>query len=371
LSERSSRDADLESDSSQIVIYSIAMVANPIFVNTAVVFIRLYWFERRFRNIVREARSYRRTRSRAKSETKDERDPGRIERGVRGRNIVVLHENQNVAAVASDSSLQPAPEKENLAQQRANGNSPGSSESTDGGSGDASLDPVFEKHRDIQFADLQVPERFNSSQRRDTEQHIEFLENQRNPKDKGTLRIPGPRDYDRGQVPQRVEDEEGGPLFRTVSTVSRLGSNSGGKSDRIDQMSEFNDDDHTPKRTITIDEPSGHASRATAGSFSKARLRKPLSNVSLPRIPSIGSAAEGLRSRARSASWNSKNLHELDRNPYLSYTPTIGRNSAFVNLTQDQREELGGIEYRALKTLAAILVCKSQSRALSKMKMND
>lgn len=43
--------------------------------------------------------------------------------------------------------------------------------------------------------------------------------------------------------------------------------------------------------------------------------------------------------------------------PYLSWTPTVGRNSAFVDLTEEQREELGGIEYRALKLLAIILVC--------------
>ena len=42
--------------------------------------------------------------------------------------------------------------------------------------------------------------------------------------------------------------------------------------------------------------------------------------------------------------------------PYLSWTPTVGRNSAFVDLTEEQREELGGIEYRALKLLAIILV---------------
>lgn len=41
--------------------------------------------------------------------------------------------------------------------------------------------------------------------------------------------------------------------------------------------------------------------------------------------------------------------------PYLSWQPTIGRNSAFVDLTEEQREELGGIEYRSLKTLAVIL----------------
>ena len=44
--------------------------------------------------------------------------------------------------------------------------------------------------------------------------------------------------------------------------------------------------------------------------------------------------------------------------PYLSWTPTVGRNSAFVDLTEEQREELGGIEYRSLKLLAVILVCK-------------
>jgi potassium uptake Trk family protein len=42
--------------------------------------------------------------------------------------------------------------------------------------------------------------------------------------------------------------------------------------------------------------------------------------------------------------------------PYLSWQPTIGRNSAFVDLTEEQRDELGGIEYRSLKTLALILV---------------
>ena len=42
--------------------------------------------------------------------------------------------------------------------------------------------------------------------------------------------------------------------------------------------------------------------------------------------------------------------------PYLSWQPTIGRNSAFIDLTEEQREELGGVEYRSLKTLAIILV---------------
>lgn len=67
-----------------------------------------------------------------------------------------------------------------------------------------------------------------------------------------------------------------------------------------------------------------------------------------------------LRNKSRSrtfGSFLSREREEADPMPYLSWTPTVGRNSAFVDLTEDQREELGGIEYRALKLLAIILVC--------------
>lgn len=40
---------------------------------------------------------------------------------------------------------------------------------------------------------------------------------------------------------------------------------------------------------------------------------------------------------------------------YLSWTPTIGRNSTFVDMTDEQKEELGGVEYRAIKLLIKIL----------------
>jgi hypothetical protein len=37
--------------------------------------------------------------------------------------------------------------------------------------------------------------------------------------------------------------------------------------------------------------------------------------------------------------------------PYISFDATVGRNSAFRLLTNEQMEELGGIEYRALNAL--------------------
>ncbi|GMF63716.1 unnamed protein product [[Candida] boidinii] len=41
---------------------------------------------------------------------------------------------------------------------------------------------------------------------------------------------------------------------------------------------------------------------------------------------------------------------------YLSWNPTVGRNSTFVFMNDAQKEELGGVEYRALKLLSYILV---------------
>lgn len=61
------------------------------------------------------------------------------------------------------------------------------------------------------------------------------------------------------------------------------------------------------------------------------------------------------------SSFNNSHLNRLDKSHsmttnYLSWAPTIGRNSAFVNLTQEQKEELGGIEYRALRVLRYFIV---------------
>lgn len=42
---------------------------------------------------------------------------------------------------------------------------------------------------------------------------------------------------------------------------------------------------------------------------------------------------------------------------YLSYQPTVGRNSNFINLTAAQKEELGGVEYRCVKVLIKIIIC--------------
>ncbi|ODV58190.1 potassium ion transporter [Ascoidea rubescens DSM 1968] len=53
---------------------------------------------------------------------------------------------------------------------------------------------------------------------------------------------------------------------------------------------------------------------------------------------------------------NNNNLKKNLSANYLSWNPTIGRNSTFVDLTEQQKEELGGVEYRAIKLLVKILI---------------
>lgn len=43
--------------------------------------------------------------------------------------------------------------------------------------------------------------------------------------------------------------------------------------------------------------------------------------------------------------------------PYISFSASVGRNSRFRDLTEDQMAELGGVEYRALRVLKWIVIC--------------
>ena len=321
------------------------MVATPIFINTFVVFVRLYWFERRFQNIVSEARNLRRTRSRSRTKTEMLETPEVQfrERGVDGRNIVVLHrasseQNPNVDG-AWTGNAKDAKDLES-----------GTSSSSSSGIAVKPREPEVPLKRDVTFADEvqgdidvdspmpRLPQRLNP------EQHIAFLENQRNPKDKGTLRIPGPRDFDRGDKPFRLEDnEDGEDLSKSITSPTDP---------------KLPDADLPLRRNVTIEEPPHPRLRTDTATLSKRRANtgefKPLTPVEeKPQTP-----LNRLRPRTSTfSSMHRSNTQDRDPMPYLSWQPTIGRNSAFVDLTEEQREELGGIEYRSLKTLAIVLVC--------------
>lgn len=352
----------------------IAMIANPIFINTFVVFIRLYWFEKRFQHIAREARILRRTRSRSRVNTEaiDEKDPGKEEQGVNGRSIVVLHDGRSLGPApgmgdhfegrpAHDGSLAKALHVWDT--QKVDSDSSDQNQEAEVLESPNQLRPAFT--RDIKFADEvkptsgagETPPELRVPQERSAEQHVAFLENQRRPKDDDALRIPGPREFERGEVPERLS-REGPKLPRRNSTNSGFSNESNGtKPDH----SKDHEDDHPVKRNITIDDSNAvhNLQHKLTSRLSKLTLRGTSSQGRGATTLERSSSVPRLRSRAgTTSSLRPAPSKDKDLTPYLSYQPTVGRNSAFVDLTEAQREELGGIEYRSLKTLAIVLVCK-------------
>ncbi|KAF2267263.1 potassium transport protein TRK1/TRK2 [Lojkania enalia] len=346
----------------QIVIMIVACLCTPIFINTVVVFVRLYWFEKRFQNVVLEATLRRkRTISRTKSEAKRDvegitknRDIGHEEAGVGNRPIVVLRDANGEAKgkkIEDDSILR------DVAYSDSNGES--SSRDENGQTHEREEQQNTPATPGIMWADEvdypTSPKTERLPERKTREQNIAFVENQRNPKDPGTFRIPGPRDYDLGHVPQKIQEGDDDLLKKESTNDEEDGQTKHVRSNSV-PPTELNADDHPLKQHITIDIPEQRR-RPGAGpsAYNTGSRMKSSDHIGTPTL------GMHLRSRAKSKTFGSfmskGEEEERDPMPYLSWTPTVGRNSAFVDLTEDQREELGGIEYRSLKLLAIILVC--------------
>jgi potassium uptake Trk family protein len=106
---------------------------------------------------------------------------------------------------------------------------------------------------------------------------------------------------------------------------------------------------------ITINEPDIMRLRTRTGTFPRFDSRRTAARDETEE-PSNLTKSRTRRSTFTGLFRSLTQEQERDTMPYLSWNATIGRNSAFVALTEEQREELGGIEYRALKTLALVLV---------------
>lgn len=345
----------------QIVLILIACVANPIWINSLVVFIRLYWFEKRFQNVVQDARSWRRTgtRSRTKSEARHDPDLSNEERGVGGREIRVLRAPNGNAHIrkfddhkddesdpqtdSNTQSLETEPNGE--AKRQADDESSSPHRETEVASPTAFT-------RDIVWADEVKPPRAATMdnkerlpQQRTQEENIAFLENQRKG-EKVKLRVPGPRDFDRGEVPHGIDEDDPNDIGRKLSR---------------EDSPELHREKGSRRNSQTL------VNKEESQSDLQQHQRKGLKWVpNISKWPGRSSTdvnqeePHGLQARGRTATFTSFLSHrteERDRDPmpYLSYAATVGRNSLFIDLTEEQREELGGVEYRALKTLAWIL----------------
>lgn len=350
----------------------IACIASPIFINTFVVFIRLYWFEKRFQTVVLEAQRLRRTRERSRGKHEGGDEESRI--GVAGHDIDVVRPGPQTIAEA---------EKAGDATVDGVVGTPSSQSKTTAESEDSDVTASKQQtqnsvpfRRDITFAD--EPEAVSRMEThegrmpstRSPDEHIAILEKQRDQKGKGALYIPGPRDFDRGHRPRDLEERSDQNLQQSSTR------------DGLPPLTPA-----TPEHGIdrsTSNEPRSPFGPRTASN----NILAPMASISEKlssrvHFPSRGRSHTGekddeensrssdrdepspvgLRHRGRTRTFTdfiTSRTEEAERDPmpYLSYQPTIGRNSAFVNLSEDQREELGGIEYRALKLLATVLCCK-------------
>ncbi|KAJ5737744.1 uncharacterized protein N7483_002869, partial [Penicillium malachiteum] len=329
----------------QLVLYFITCLCTPIFIHSALVFIRLYWFEKRFQHVVRDARALRSTRSRMDTVTQDKTtsDINRAELGVGGREIVVLRNN---SGDARESRL-PDP-----AALQVDASS--DSESPGGNGKEVMEHPIpgnieNEVTRKFSLGNLRVPTQLSP------EHHIAFVENQR--RNTGALRIPSPREYDRGGVPEALEDGEGdgGDHDHVNEPVSPRARRQSSVISEIDQVGPL-DGPH-----ITINEPDFNRTR-TRGNNTFGRLdTRPTMRDTMTKDINDGDDDAGMGPSTNKHSvrgiWRSITQEkERSTQPYLSWNATVARNSNFVDLTEEQRDELGGIEYRALKTLAVVLI---------------
>ena len=401
----------------QVTFMLVTCVCTPIFIHTFVVFVRLYWFEKRFEKVVQEARDKRRlkitpTMSKSKSQAND-RDMARMERNIGGRDIQVLHDTTqpnglNGTAARTDAEEQEFREKMGL-ETDARSVTPtpeGSDRSPKGTAEDAAdgheLDkqetvpdtPASDHHlglgklrREITFADEVRPTRASQQNAEEgqerlpenpaVQKHIEFIERQqRNAREGSAIRIPGPRDFDRGAVPETLqESNEDLQRLNTSNSLRQFPTEQDRHGQNTEGEENLNGDDHPERVTthIAFNEPEhpGHRrngsnmDRVTSNTSKLGGLKKIVSgqahgttrhrrNTSASMRPAISEARTSIGRTF--TNFTTRAVDQSDPMPYLSWTATTGRNSAFVGLTEEQREELGGIEYRALKTLAKVLV---------------
>jgi Trk-type K+ transport system membrane component len=342
-------DINLIHTGQQFMLYLAAMLCNPIIIHGFVVFVRLYWFEKRFKDVVKEARTLRRTKSSQRSRNntiqREDLEQARPAKSVRGMAIRILRNTGH----ATDSSFDNEKNLTDINDNSASSSGPSNRDSDD------SNEPKRTGRR-LTEQDAQRP-RASSEDRlptqRTPDQHIRFLETQRHPEDSTTLRIPSPRELDRGAKFQDISTASDDDLVRRTTTNNT--------ETRPERASELDARLRSPPlgNHLTFDEPQIVRDRDKTSTFPRPGIKHANTNPPEAREQEEPQPLNRLKSRRSTFSTFRRSntvQSQTEATPYLSYQPTIGRNSFFVNLTEEQREELGGIEYRALKTLAVILV---------------
>lgn len=352
-------DLNLLNTFQQLVIYFCSLLSNPITIHSSVVFLRLYWFERRFQHIVEDARSRRVTIT--KSRSKAQLDSASVERGLNNGVIGMPARATDGSILLDKYSINGAPKPDPLAN--TSGSEDGS-EHVDPNEEPQLAPPQIKFANEVRRSDAIVDDDDDPvllPSKRPHAEHIAILEKQRKA-DKSVLRIPGPRDADMGALPEEFEEgaEEGVEGDLDLAERERESS--------VDQSQMLNRSLPPGERqqTIIITEPDRPRKEDHSASNNVEDPEPSAYTPGVPRARKQRGAGESNENDASSTLQDNISTlrrirtvltqsKDVDSMPYLSWQPTIGRNSQFIDLTEEQREELGGIEYRSLKTLALVL----------------
>jgi len=360
-------DVNLLNTFQQLVIYFCTFLSNPVSIHGSVVFLRLFFFEKRFIGMTKNALLARAPLSLSRSKARQTEDVE--ERGVNGESINVVPGLRRLFGVANDGTLLA----ERPADERPKPESPAhSSSSEDGSEQKPQDDEPRPDSTQIRFADKvrrsdaaggiddDDEDPIPLPGRRTNAEHIAILEKQRKA-DKRALRIPGPRDADMGAVPEELDEDSEydpqEPRRRRESSLEppQVGHRPLPYGERQPTIT-IAEPEHPRREEVHIPEEAVEdleAARHVVGDLRRRKRRKSENELERTETSSTFRRRMNPLRRIKSALTQGK---DEDPMPYLSWQPTIGRNSQFVDLTEEQRDELGGIEYRSLKTLALVLI---------------
>ncbi|KAK4180015.1 PaTRK-1 low-affinity potassium transport encoded by the Patrk-1 protein [Triangularia setosa] len=359
----------------QAIFYLWPMMANPITVNTLVVHLRLYWFEKKFQRMTQNARHNRVTLSKSftKSRTKAKQQDGDVEKGVNGRKITVML-NGKKSRINNDGTLLGDVKNKGrhglgltaTSRTATDGALDGSLDRPDQHAGPAVTSSMTEPRKPaLKFAhtvtksDGLGEDYLKLPRMRSDEEHIAIVERQKKGDDE-VLRIPNPRDVERGLGPKRVEagDNDDSELLSPRAEAFNLdGESRAPAADGRHPAITIEEPDRRQLQETDSDEFMDDV-RAAAHTFDFLKPHFPR-NKKKPLDTEKEAAHAGPSQNKRRQSMQTLRTafshNKVEGTPYLSWEPTVGRNSLFPELTEEQREELGGIEYRSLKTLARVL----------------
>lgn len=336
----------------QMLLYLLPMITTPIFINSSLVFMRLNWFEKKIHGVNVLSKQQSKLR----------------------RNTTMAHEHP--LDPTQNSNSDSSNEKNQTQVQQNNANL--KSHKSNPWSLNLLIDEPFRRlpHK-VAFNNLSPDtQRTHNSDTLDIHKKDTAAEaNEAKPLDDRDIKFSDPPrphhahlENDKGHTLVRQNSIQPHELIRSIGMMEKSQNNSTvslspayvvkGPRDSITEKTGMDSDSETGvgsrhdmpamQRATTLAEKRSSSVESerpgiTHRSYTIGRLGKALK-------PS-DSFAEFLMDQNRP----SKLKKRMSSN-YVSFEPTIGGNSVFVDLTKEQREELGGIEYRALKILSKILV---------------